>query len=154
MKYLNDGYPDKSHETVPNVILETPKSHQSKPPIKISNPVIVNLSRQVNHNETYAKPDFDVLESDIPQLDGQTAPFCLKCDNCQKFFQDKKQLEHHIDLHEYGCDDCNLCFTSKLNADLHELEKHPEDIDFYIHDHISLENQAIILLEIKTIVIL
>ena len=80
-------------------------------------------------------------ESDIPQLDGQfgAAPtYEIKCENCGKNFETENMLKNHIDTHEWGCDDCTLCFTSKYFADMHELEKHndtPDSIN-YIRDHI------------------
>lgn len=45
------------------------------------------------------------------------------CENCGKSFERKDELELHIELHGYGCDEdeCGICLS-----DLHELETHPE----------------------------
>ena len=85
-------------------------------------------------------------ESDIPQLDGQldAAPNDdIKCENCGENFAIEEMLKIHIENHEWGCDDCYLCFTSKYFADIHELEHHndtPDSIN-YIRDHIPKETK-------------
>ena len=76
----------------------------------------------------------------IPQLDGleshsQHAP-SYKCDNCGKIFGRKEELDAHNEMNQFGCEECCFCFTSKYLADLHELETHPEDVDFYIINHV------------------
>ena len=73
------------------------------------------------------------LGGGIPQLDGvSTSSF--KCDNCGVELECEKELENHDQTHQFGCDDCFLCFTSKFLADLHQLEKHPGTS--YARDHI------------------
>ena len=49
-----------------------------------------------------------------------------------------EQLQNHVQEHEWGCDDCKLCCTSKYFADLHELEHHGDTLDSirYIRDDI------------------
>ena len=84
--------------------------------------------------------------NEIPQLDGKidfnspvsTTSLEIKFENCGKIFETEKRLKDHTDKHEWGCDDCLLCFTTKYSADLHELEYHGHDPDslVYIRDHI------------------
>ena len=69
----------------------------------------------------------------IPQLDG-VSNNSFKCDNCGVELESEKELENHDQTHQFGCDDCFLCFTSKFLADLHQLEKHPGTS--YARDHI------------------
>ena len=59
----------------------------------------------------------------IPQLDG-VSHNSFKCDNCGVELESEKELENHDQTHQFGCDDCFLCFTSKFLADIHQLEKH------------------------------
>ena len=35
----------------------------------------------------------------------------------------------HADEHEWGCDQCLLCFKTKYSANLHELEHHGDTPD-------------------------
>ena len=41
-------------------------------------------------------------------------------------FENETELNKHNEKFEFGCEDCSICFTSKLMYDLHELEKHPD----------------------------
>ena len=76
----------------------------------------------------------------IPQLDGDqdhvptpSLPFKQQeCDNCHEVFENETKLEEHNDKYKFGCEDCNMCFTSKLKYDFHELEKHSESS--YVQD--------------------
>ena len=68
----------------------------------------------------------------IPQLDGSLnlsaiTPSVKKpeCDNCHEVFENETELNKHNEKFEFGCEDCSICFTSKLMYDHHELEKHP-----------------------------
>ena len=56
------------------------------------------------------------------------------CENCGKIFNNETELKEHLDKHEYGCDECFICYRTKFHVDLHELEKHPESD--YARDHI------------------
>ena len=54
-------------------------------------------------------------------------------------------LKRHVDEHELGCDDCQLCFRNKKSADLHELEHHgdsPDSIN-YINRYIPEETKRL-----------
>ena len=64
----------------------------------------------------------------IPQLDGcvklkDTVP--IQCDTCQEVFEDQQHLEQHVEKYEFACEDCNLCFLSQFEYDLHEYAEHP-----------------------------
>merc|ERR1712179_286526 len=79
--------------------------------------------------------------SRIPQLDGllttpqhQSHPSqTYQCETCLELFKYPSELLEHNEKHEYCCDECNICYETKLDADLHELELHqdagyPDDI--------------------------
>ena len=77
-------------------------------------------------------------ENFIPQLDGCQSMQMHICENCETTFETDEQLEKHMQEHEWGCDDCKLCCTSKYFVDLHELEHHGDTPDSirYIRDDI------------------
>ena len=58
----------------------------------------------------------------------------LKCENCHNIFESEKNLQEHQEIHEFGCDECYICYKTKFHVDLHELEKHPHST--YARDHI------------------
>ena len=69
----------------------------------------------------------------IPQIDGGLNVSQLnlstqqeECDNCHRKFGNKPDLDKHNEEYQFGCEDCEICFTTKQNFDFHELEKHPE----------------------------
>ena len=76
--------------------------------------------------------------NNIPQLDGGHIGQMEICENCEKTFETDEQLKKHTQEHEWGCDDCKLCCTSKYHVDLHELEHHGDTPDSirYIRDDI------------------
>ena len=51
----------------------------------------------------------------------------LQCDNCATVFGNEQLLDEHYVEHQFGCDPCYKCFKTRLEADNHELECHPED---------------------------
>ena len=64
--------------------------------------------------------------------------FGNNCKNCNENLESEEMLNIHIYKHAWGCDDCYICFTSKLAADLHKIEHHcdtPNGIG-YIRDHV------------------
>ena len=69
-------------------------------------------------------PDSQYLtvRQSIPQLDGSTDAF--QCDNCQKFFQIRDQLADHSKIHQFGCDDCGICYIW-LHILAATTQKHP-----------------------------
>ena len=88
-------------------------------------------------------------ESNIPQLDGQilypSTIYQVNCENFGKTFESEEILKTHTDEHEWGCDDCQLCFRNKQSADLHELEHHGDSPDSlaYICNHIPEETKRL-----------
>ena len=73
--------------------------------------------------------DYSQHQDQIPQLDGclpdTFSPPHHQCENCHQIFGTKEQLCMHQEAHEYGCDDCRICHTSKHLTDMLELECHP-----------------------------
>ena len=55
-----------------------------------------------------------------PKADSSTL-----CGNCHKVFETGEELVQHDESHQFGCEDCHLCFTTQFLADLHELANHP-----------------------------
>ena len=47
------------------------------------------------------------------------------CDNCYVDFGSEEALEDHEKMYQYGCDVCSLCYKTILEAENHDLEKHP-----------------------------
>ena len=96
-----------------------------------------NSNDQVNSSETIPQLDGDALPPSlgVESSDSFYADSQYKCENCDKNFNSEEGLQNHRDNHEWGCDDCYLCLTSKYLADLHELEFHPDSMD-YINNHI------------------
>ena len=100
-----------------------PHLHQARhPPLDVFCP-----------DEEY-KESFNQINLGIPQVDGFEEISNIKCDHCSKPFETTKQLQHHEEKNQFGCDECFHCYTSKFYADLHELEQHPDT--FYVRDHI------------------
>ena len=107
-----------------------------------SNMTITNVNMHPS-NSSQVESLQSSFEQNIPQLDGavetlpQPAPN-HQCENCGVIFEAENALKEHIDDHEWGCDDCSLCLTSKYLADLHEIEYHgfePDSI-LYIQNHV------------------
>ena len=77
----------------------------------------------------------------IPQMDGSQflnqvdhALVSNECENCGKTFESEGKLQEHIERYEFGCDECQICYTTKFHVDLHELEKHADST--YARDHV------------------
>ena len=74
-----------------------------------------------------------VLQPEIPQLDGaaddQDQPRHLQqhqCETCYMIFENRALFDEH-DKAQFCCDDCNICYITQLDADLHNLEVHPDE---------------------------
>ena len=67
----------------------------------------------------------DVSTTKLPQNSDLDVSMSKQCDNCLTVFETEEQREQHDETHQFGCEDCGICFTSKYYADLHELAKHP-----------------------------
>ena len=132
------------------------KNHEIKVLLRNLEAVLnsINLSNSASSKVSTSHSTVTVLTSDmskakassnitsgkanIPQIDGQVDDDECKCENCNKIFENEKQLQTHLDQHGWGCDECFVCFTTKLSADLHEMEYHGHDPDSisYIRNHI------------------
>ena len=73
----------------------------------------------------------------IPQLDGlqeeyiydgpqQTYQHPLRCETCGIVFPNTNEFKEHDSL-QFCCDDCGICYATKLEADFHELKVHPDE---------------------------
>ena len=72
----------------------------------------------------------------IPQLEGghQEEPvrpelLCteqLRCETCQTVFTNQNDFKKH-DALEFCCDDCGICYSTQVEADLHVLQVHPNE---------------------------
>ena len=88
----------------------------------------------------------------IPQLDGILNSFpqacttphfsniSLQCETCQNTFETEEEFNDHDNAHQFCCDECYICFTTQVLADLHELETHPNThyADTYIPESTKL----------------
>ena len=93
-------------------------------------------------------------DQNIPQLDGiypnLQQPFHLQnlqhqqplqCDTCYKIFESLDDLEKHDAMHQFCCDQCNICYTTQVDADLHELQVHPDES--YARDFIPMSTKLL-----------
>ena len=93
------------------------KSYHSNPQAKLG-PVIPQLDGTMN--------SFPPSNNTIPfETQNQPADVALKCETCHKTFETEEQFHEHDAAHQFCCDECFICFTTKVMADLHELEEHP-----------------------------
>ena len=77
----------------------------------------------------------------IPQIDGDVASPPSKsimntefqCVTCKKVFYSNEDFEKH-DSWMFCCELCQICFNTKIEADLHELDRHP--VDHFAHVNI------------------
>ena len=74
----------------------------------------------------------------IPQLDGlqqelghhlpqETFSEPLMCETCQKVFKSTDEYNEHDKL-QFCCDDCGICYSTQVQADLHVLQVHPVEM--------------------------
>ena len=90
----------------------------------------------------------------IPQLDGQqeeavyspelptpeNSPELLQCETCHTIFETKYEFEKHDEL-QFCCDDCNICYSTKLESDLHALRVHEDE--YYAQNFVPESTKAI-----------
>ena len=135
---------DKTLKTLnlPNIVPNTPYSTVSLPNVVSATQSTLAIVTSNPSNTTTSDLS---SENYIPQLDGHVEDHSSSsqysentCENCNKNFESKAVLKKHTDEHEWGCEDCFLCFTSKCDVDLHEMEVHGDTPDSigYIRDHI------------------
>lgn len=63
-----------------------------------------------------------------PQLDGDITDQAnyLQCETCHEIFENRDEYDEHDKL-EFCCDDCGICYATKIDADLHSLQVHPDE---------------------------
>ena len=67
-------------------------------------------------------PTLSLEDQNTPQNSTESS---LQCETCHKHFETQDQFNHHDEAHQFCCDECFICFTTQVIADLHELEAHP-----------------------------
>ena len=70
----------------------------------------------------------DTAETNLPQPSPNLPEDTISSkqwDTCQTLFETIEHLKLHNETHQFGCDECNICFETLCFSDLHELEKHP-----------------------------
>ena len=88
----------------------------------------------INEANFSTTPSLDV----IPQLDGLQPEHVhslpqdifsqpLVCETCQKVFKNIEEYNEH-DLLQFCCDDCGICYSTQVQADLHVLQVHPDEM--------------------------
>ena len=111
--------------------------------IKKLEEIISSLSTNEKSKISSPNDSLLVLESsnisDIPQVDGFVEDGGegireSKCETCELKFIAKEEWYEHTHYghdivigHDFCCDECLICFKSKLESDFHELEFHKEE---------------------------
>ena len=72
----------------------------------------------------------------IPQLDGNLSPAekesfraagpTFECETCHGKFSTEEEWNLHNTAHGFCCDDCEICYKTQIEADLHVLKEHPD----------------------------
>ena len=101
--------------------------------LTFSKPTLIDVSPEVSHTTdmfTPCTPTYhsQSLHANIPQLDGCSPdiPSPVQCADCYSEFENEEELKSHDESHPFGCEDCNLCFTTLHLWFLHEIAKHPD----------------------------
>ena len=90
----------------------------------------------------------------IPQLDGQQDELVhsqelqaqpmskdlFQCETCQKIFDSESEFMKHDEM-QFCCDDCNICYLTQLESDLHALKVHPDE--YYAKNYIPEATKVI-----------
>ena len=70
----------------------------------------------------------------IPQFDGcithiadYSASHSFQCETCGHEFDTEELFDEHETVMQYCCDECQLCFETQIESDLHDLDIHPND---------------------------
>ena len=69
-----------------------------------------------------AIPTFSHEDQNTPK---KPSDLSLQCETCHENFETEDQFNDHDRAHQYCCDECFICFTTQVIADLHELKEHP-----------------------------
>jgi hypothetical protein len=80
-------------------------------------------------------PQLDGILNSLPQactssyeaqnIHQHSSNISLQCETCNKNFETEEEFNVHDNAHQFCCDECYICFTTQVLADLHELETHP-----------------------------
>ena len=70
---------------------------------------------------------------DLDPVDDSDPPDVYSCDTCYRIFISYEEFKEH-DSYQFCCDECEICYSTQLEADLHELEKHADSV--YAAKHI------------------
>ena len=110
---------------------KTANSSSVLPVILVKSASISSCSSVTKVQSNHTSFSQATLGPTIPQLDGslnnlqQPSDNPLQCETCHQNFETQEQFKHHDEAHQFCCDECFICFTSQVIADLHELEAHP-----------------------------
>ena len=92
-----------------------------------NNPVITTSLSLATINANSTQPYSGSGQDKIPQLDGDITDQAnhLQCETCHEIFENRDEYDEHDKL-EYCCDDCGICYATKIDADFHALQVHPD----------------------------
>ena len=68
---------------------------------------------------------FDSLNSSAGKENHKLLDLIFHCEFCSKTFETKETLKEHNAINEFCCDECDICYKTQVDVDLHELEVHP-----------------------------
>ena len=113
-----------------------------------SGPVLLNYSSATTIPSTLTNVNLAFLSESnqqIPQLDGGlhqdsgcvsvSLQHQIQCESCHEIFDSQDDLTNHIEKYEYTCEDCELCFLSEYEHDIHEHAVHP--LNYYKYNAVS-----------------
>ena len=76
------------------------------------------------HNNLDVIPQLDGLQHE--QIDNLTSQKPFQCETCKQTFQTSDEYKKHDTL-QFCCDDCGICYETKLESDLHVLKVHTDE---------------------------
>ena len=128
----------ESRKQVSSPAVSHPSNHLASSSSRPTSTILTVVSESDPH-----PPD----ENNIPQYDGPNISMDLAtsletnsmesfdCEFCDQTFETKGELKEHNDSHEFCCEECQICYKTQLESDLHELEVHPGT--HYANNYIS-----------------
>ena len=79
------------------------------------------------HNNLDVIPMLDGPQHEqIDDLHNLTSQKPFQCETCKQTFQTSDEYKKHDTL-QFCCDDCGICYETKLESDLHVLKVHPDE---------------------------
>ena len=72
----------------------------------------------------------------------------LHCETCGKDFQNSNESKEHYAL-QFCSDDCGICYSTQLQADLHVLKVHPDKS--YARNFIPQSTKLLFMKQISTV---